>query len=174
MAYYRGDYYRGDYYRGDPFLGAVVGRAGAAAGKLIARFVATRMGRTALATGAAAETARRYIASQRTGTGGTGTGAETTMPGGAVPDLGPLQQPGTGVVVKQRRVLTPQERMDLGIKGIGKVRRRINPLNPRALKRALRRAEGFEAFAKKTVNALYKTVDGRRVKTFKRTKRRSR
>jgi len=33
-------------------------------------------------------------------------------------------------------------------------RRRMNVMNPRALKRALRRAEGFEKIARRTVNAL--------------------
>ena len=173
MSYYRGDYYRGDYYRGDPFLGAIVGRAGAALGKLAVRAVSTRMGRGVLAGGAAAETARRYIESQRP--------EGTSMPGGSIPQLGPLAPP-PGTAVSPRTTVSLDklgrpvslDKLDRRLKEIGKARRRINPLNPRALKRALRRAEGFEAFAKKTVNALYKTVDGRRVKTFKRTKRRSR
>jgi len=46
--------------------------------------------------------------------------------------------------------------------------RRMNPLNPRALKRALRRSEGFEKFAARTVNALYRVIDGRKVRTFKK------
>lgn len=46
--------------------------------------------------------------------------------------------------------------------------RKMNPLNPRALKRALRRAEGFEQFAARTVNALYKQVGGRRTRVFKK------
>jgi hypothetical protein len=32
--------------------------------------------------------------------------------------------------------------------------RKMNPLNPRALKRALRRSEDFEGIARRTVNAL--------------------
>lgn len=35
--------------------------------------------------------------------------------------------------------------------GVSKGRRRMNVLNPRALRRALRRAQGFERFARKTV-----------------------
>jgi len=57
--------------------------------------------------------------------------------------------------------------------GIGKDKaprryRRMNPLNPKALKRALRRSEGFEKFAARTVNALYRVIDGRKVRTFKK------
>jgi len=47
--------------------------------------------------------------------------------------------------------------------------RKLNPLNPRALKRGLRRAYGFDKFARKTMNALYRTVPGKvKQRKFKR------
>ena len=143
MGYYRGDYYRGDggnYYRGDPFIGAVVGSL---AGKAIGRlgsFIGRRVG------GAARVAAREAVPSAIAGAAGYAAG----------------QRAGTMTTLQPEPVV-------IGPDGKRKYRR-MNPLNPRALRRALRRAEGFEKFAKRTVNALYKTVDGRRVRSFKKRK----
>lgn len=138
MPYYgaRGDYYRGDYYRGDPFLGAIVGRvggavlgrAGAAIGRAVARIGGSRVGRAVVeqAPGVGAGIALTQLA-QRVG---------PQLP--ALPGMGPsqggqIELPGFGTKKKYRK---------------------MNPLNPRALRRALRRAEGFEKFARKTVSGL--------------------
>lgn len=147
----RGDYYRGDYYRGDPFLGALLG----AAGKKIAKWGASRLfgkaaGKAGKAVGALATAARTH--------------APTIVRDVAVGSLGFQmgQQSGARIPVDEYGAILPGP-------GWGEPRRRrMNPLNPKALRRALRRAQGFEKFARKTVNALYKTVDGRRVKTFKK------
>lgn len=168
MGYYRGDYSpSGGYYRGDPFLGAaigaaarfvgsrVIGRAGAAAGRIFGGGRAQRIQDIGTGMGVA-ETAR--WAQNRFGVTST------------IPMIEPASRPGVGAAAPGRPT-TALEKYDQRLKGFGKRRRGMNPLNPKALKRALRRAEGFEKFAKKTVNALYKTVDGRRVKTFKKTTR---
>lgn len=155
MGYYRGDgnnYYRGDYYRGDPFLGALVGGVVGRAASKVGRFIGSKLGGAA---GRAAATVARDAAP-----GVVGGVAGYTI-GRAMPVAAPGQLP----------VLT-------GPKGGGKLmfepkRRRMNPLNPRALKRALRRAEGFEKFAKRTVNAMYRVIDGRKVRTYKKSRRAS-
>jgi hypothetical protein len=153
VGYYRGDggnYYRGDYYRGDPFLGAILGG--------VARKVAGKVARWAVGRSAGAR-GTRVVMDQLPGVGvgiGIGRGfGPPNMP--ALPALpGMPALPGG----KEPRGTPKDFRPNRA--------RRMNPLNPRALRRALRRAEGFEKFAKKTVNALYKTVDGRRVRTYKK------
>jgi hypothetical protein len=158
MGYYhRGDYYRGDYYRGDPFLGGLIGSAA-----------------RALGVGKIAAKAGRWLAGKitpgavKTAAGVAGAGATAITIAGALPsgvsggrmpvNIGPLGiDPGSALPGGQPLFTWGRKKY-----------RRMNPLNPRALKRALRRAEGFEKFAKRTVNALYKTSDGRRTKKFKK------
>jgi len=149
MGYYRGDYYRGDYYRGDPFIGGLIARGvGMVAGALGRKAVT----RTAAAAGAVAagvpvvQTVARQLPAAPAGASGPpirlgpiGIDPRSALPGG---------QPFVTMGVRKRR--------------------RMNVLNPRALKRALRRAEGFEKIAKRTVNALHTGP-----KRFKSTKRRS-
>jgi len=158
MGYYqRGDYYRGDYYRGDPFIGALIGRAAGALG-----------------VGKIAAKAGRWLAGKitpgavKTAAGVAGAGATAITIGSALPsmgggrnmpvNIGPLGiDPGSALPGGQPLFTWGRKKY-----------RRMNPLNPRALKRALRRAEGFEKFARRTVNALYKTSDGTRRKRFKK------
>lgn len=129
MSYYM----RGDYYRGDPFLGGLIGAAVGAVGSLFKKKAISKIG----------------------GAVGSAVGKISGRAGPIIRDIGlPLLGGGAvgagGTAIAQR--LGPM----VGFGG-GTKRRRMNPLNPRALRRAIRRAEGFEAFARKTVNALYKT-----------------
>lgn len=147
MPYYKGDYYRGDYYRGDPFLGAIGALAGRAVGRLAAK---------------AGQWVGRQVA---------GRGAQTikTITGQAIP--GTIA--GTIGVEIGKRMGQPREMMPIpslggGSWGAPKKYRRMNPLNPKALRRALRRAESFEKFARKTVSGLRYGA-----KKFKSTKRAS-
>jgi len=147
VPYYRGDYYRGDYYRGDPFLGVLAGMAGRAVGRL---------------AGKAGQWVGRQVA-------GTGRSVVKQITGGAIP--GTIA--GTIGVSIGKRLGQPTEMMPIpsvgGMAFGGKKRyRRMNPLNPKALRRALRRAEGFEKFARKTVSGLRYGA-----KKFKSTKRAS-
>jgi len=158
MGYYqRGDYYRGDYYRGDPFLGALVGRAASAlgVGKIVGkagRWLAGKItpGTVKAGAGIAATTAAAAAVPYILPSGGAG---------GRMPvNIGPLGiDPGSALPGGQPLFTWGRKKY-----------RRMNPLNPRALKRALRRAEGFEKFARRTVNALYKTSEGTRRKRFKK------
>ena len=155
MSYYRGDYYRGDYYRGDPFLGALAGAAirkvGGLAVRALARTGAKTVGgglaRVAVGTATALpviQAAGSLIPGRATGQMPISLGPIGIDPGSELPGGSPFVT-------------------------FGKAKRRkMNPLNPKALRRALRRSEGFEKFAARTVNSLYKVIDGRKVRTFKR------
>jgi len=138
MPYYgaRGDYYRGDYYRGDPFLGAILGAVGGKVVKKVGSWVGSRIGR------AAGSAPVRTVMDQLPGVG-VGMGIEAVRNRfsptvGPIPTLGPINAPSGGPSWG-----APKKRY-----------RKMNPLNPRALKRAIRRAEGFEKFARKTVSGL--------------------
>lgn len=149
MPYYRGDSYgRGNnYYRGDPFLGGVVAGLVGGAVKKAARWVGQRVS----GAGARAVTTIARDLAPTTVAGAAGY----AMGRGAQPVLSPIQP------------LGPMAGPDI----TWQKRRRMNPLNPKALRRALRRAEGFEKFAAKTVNALYRVIDGRKVRTYKKKTR---
>jgi hypothetical protein len=163
VGYYRGDganYYRGDYYRGDPFLGAIIGGAARLiGGKTVGRAVSKAAGWVGRQVGGRAGTAAAGAIAGGVLGGGGFTGGQGTMP----INLGPLGID-PGAVLPGGRPFTTWGT---------KKRRRINPLNPKALRRALRRAEGFEKFSKRTVNAMYRVIDGRKVRTFKKRTRAS-
>lgn len=139
MGYYRGDYYRGDggnYYRGDPFLGGLISKVV----PKVATWVGGRLGgsKARKAVGAALGVA---VASKVPGL------TPPILQSGSAPpiNIGPLGiNPGAAL---------PGGEPLFSWRGAKKYRR-MNVLNPRALKRALRRAEGFEKFARRTVNAL--------------------
>jgi len=162
VPYYRGDYYggyRGDYYRGDPFLGALVGHV---ARKVGLGRLAAKAGRWAVGriTGSGVKKAAQ-IAGGIAATTAAGVAVDRIVNRGRqIPED---YMPGS---LEEAEALGMDRWYPRG--GRGGRGRRMNPLNPKALNRALRRAQGFEKFAKKTVNALYRTVDGRRVKTFKK------
>lgn len=159
MPYYglsRGDYYRGDYYRGDIWskIGGAVKKVAKAVVPVLGAAVGGPVGAIAGALagsgggGSRTRPTARTIVSQYNPPGIQLPGGITIHPGDVLPGGNPF--------VERTKNLLPKRY------------RRMNPLNPKALNRAIRRAQGFEKFAKRTVNALYKTVDGRRVKTFKK------
>lgn len=81
--------------------------------------------------------------------------APTLSPGGGV--FGPL-----GGILGQGSL---QNQLPSELRGGGGGRRRMNVLNPKALRRSMRRVQGFAKFAKKTISFT------RRVKMKKRTRR---
>lgn len=143
MGYYhRGDYYRGDYYRGDPWLGPLlaVGRAALPAIGRVASAVgrAVGIGRAGAAAGTVAGSAIPTIARQA---------------GRVLPRAGRVAATiGTGVATVgiADRIFGDDD------DGQPRRRRRMNVANVKALRRALRRAEGFEKIARRTVSALHR------------------
>lgn len=171
MSYYRGDYYRGDYYRGDPFIGGIF-RAAAPIIRGAAATVAKRVGsagRALLGMRPVQMAARvgREVGIPTAVAVATTRGTQAILPG-AGPEAGaPINYPesgaagvpmmtGAGVKGMCPPGYHPNKSDSIkGPKGSYCVRnRRMNPLNPRALRRALRRSEDFEGIAKRTVNAL--------------------
>lgn len=156
MSYYRGDYYRGDagnYYKGDPFLGGLIAAGARRVLAPLARKAGAWIGRQtvggALAKGAGAA-ATAVTIGQAVTTARQGRPVEidfsSMLPGGE-PFISKGQCPPGYHLNKADGPKGP--------KGSYCVKnRKMNPLNPRALKRGLRRAEDFEKFARRTVNAL--------------------
>jgi len=119
--YYRGDYYRGDYYRGDNYA---TGGLFSGIGKLLGGAAKTIIGATPVGRvlqAAIPSIARPVI---------TGF-APPIVPKGGLRGFGERLIPGgeSGYMVAKRR--------------------RLNPLNLKALRRAMRRAKGFEKQAKR-------------------------
>lgn len=157
MSYYmRGDYYRGDYYRGDPGPFSFIEKAV----KGVARAIVPGAG--------VAIDAYRAV---------TNKPKASFTP--AISPGHPIAIPEIGNMLKGAMKLSPAGLAQsaigafLGPQGVSSsngcprgfhpdkktgtrcVRNRsMNPLNHRALKRGLRRAEGFEKIARRTVNAL--------------------
>jgi hypothetical protein len=146
-------YYRGDYYRGDPFLGALAGLVAKPLTKLAGKAVSW-VGKQALGSPKAAAA-----------TVGTALAAAPILRMAAPAPVSSPPPINFGPIGVNPMAALPGGQ-PLFTYGTRK-RRRMNVLNPRALKRALRRAEGFEKIAQRTVNALH-----RGPKKFKSTKRR--
>lgn len=122
MGYYRGDYYRGDYYQGGLLssLGSAIGKFGGAIGRAAPGLAKFIPGvGTAISIGSA-------LVPRRYGGGGGGGG---TM----------VKDPGLGGLIS--RILPG------GQTGYHR-RRRMNVANPKALRRAIRRAHGFAKLAR--------------------------
>lgn len=176
MAYYRGDYSGGGYYRGDPFIGAIIGSVArkVGLGKLAAkagRWAVQRISGSSVkkATGAVIGTVA-----------GAGVGAIVNRLANPSPAIEPLELAappemsmgpgggGGGTVIEVspsgRRIRKRWSSTKQAYVAV----RSMNPLNPKALRRSLRRAGGFEKFARQTMNALFKTSDGRKVRKFKK------
>lgn len=162
MPYYRGDYIRGGrsgYYRGDPFLGALIGSAAKAlgVGKIVSKGAAwlgskitgSAVKKAAVATAGAIAAPVLYNA------------ATSALP--VSQSLPPLQIGQVGI--------NPMNALPGGEPFITYGRRkyrRMNPLNPKALKRAIRRADGFEKFAKSVMSSFH--TGPRKYKTTRRRK----
>ena len=159
MSYYRGDYYRGDagnYYKGDPFLGGLIAAGVRRVAAPLVRKAGRWVGRQTVG-GLIGKTAGAAAAA---GTA-VSIGREMMTPGPARPieiDVGSMLPGGEPFI--SRGQCPPGYHLNKadgpkGPKGSYCVKnRKMNPLNPRALKRGLRRAEDFEKFARRTVNAL--------------------
>lgn len=159
MGYYhRGDYYRGDYYRGDPFLGGLVGGLISKAAPLIGKGISWLTKGKLLGSGGGMEAAKTL------GKAAAGAATAVTVYKAAqpvmeqlptVPMFGGGEPQGGGVVMEQsrdgRRI---RKRWSVRKQKYVAIRN-MNPLNPKALNRAIRRATRFERYAKTVVNCLH-------------------
>jgi hypothetical protein len=97
-------------------------------------------------------------------------GATALLPAGAM-----VKQPGqiipTIPQIAKATVSGVKQAFGFGDAGSSTTRRRMNPLNPRALRRALRRAQGFARFARKTMHFVHPRPHSTRFKFPKRRKR---
>ncbi len=160
MPYYSGDYYTGDYYEGDPFWGGVLGLGrrlaglggrlfkrgritpppmitapvGIAGGSLAGAGMAITRTTGALARRAAGVVSRHPVLSAA---GAAGTiGAIGGMVGGRV-GMEPAAQRGMHISRKTGRLVR---------------NRRMRVTNPKALRRAIRRATGFAKLARRVLH----------------------
>lgn len=162
MSYYQGDYYRGDYYRGDPILGGLIPLVG----KVALGFGAKLLGKVApklpaVATGVAISAAGRAM---------TGPGPMR------IPLPGPFEARPGAIFPGGRRFIARTEcppgfHLDKKFQEKCVRNRRMDPANPRALRRAIRREQGFVALAKRTLRGTGITI-GRRSFGSKRKARR--
>lgn len=145
MAYYlgyAGDYYRGDYYRGDP---GILGTIGRTLMKVAAPVVSLLPGGGLIAgalgalsqqqQGPVAKVVQKILPPQP---GGPGMAEMKIGPIGINPsNMFPGGQPFMTFAGPQ--VMVPRKR------------RRMNPANPRALRRAIRREQAFVALARRSL-----------------------
>jgi len=142
MSYYQGDYYRGGFFS---FLGGLAKKAvglvpgiGPFAGHMMSAAGATLAKHPKIAgaaVGAAKVVAKHPVLSAAAAAGAIGSGAALMRHGSA--------------------------RMPGAVGGTGRRRRRINVCNPRALRRAIRRAHGFSKLAMKTIHLVHPKQKGR-------------
>ena len=149
-------YYMGDYYRGDPGFLSFLGNIGKAAVGLIPG-VGPILSKGLSAGTALATRAPRVIDAGSVAAAGASTASGVSLArrvGGTLlkhPVLTGIGAAGAGAVIGAGgpgRLLKRGERaLGLG----GRRRRRMNVCNQRALRRALRRAHGFERIAMRTI-----------------------
>lgn len=177
MSYYRGDFYRGDWYRGDPgFFSTIANIGGAALGFLpgigpvaqkvaqvvrgfgagssmvhtpIAAAAGKQNGLTSLVSKGVAAVRGHPILSAAGGAGLVAGGAGALVARGMGGSMVPGQK---GYhMSKPRKGVAPHMVRN----------RRMNPCNPRALRRAIRRTHGFAKLAMRTIHIVHPKKRGR-------------
>jgi hypothetical protein len=147
MSYYMGDYYRARSYRGDPgFLSFLGGIAKGAVGMIPGVGPALSEGLGKIMTHAAPAAAGAAVS------GGVTAGAKQAIEKAGKlalkhPVLTAAGAAGVGTLAGAAASHVASKLLGAG----GKRHRRMNPCNPRALRRALRRAHSFAKFARKVV-----------------------
>lgn len=185
MSYYmRGDYYRGDYYRGDFWSGLAGAVKGAIGGLVTGGPIGAVIGGISGAIGGSRGGSSIQPTSNLptiiapppgpsiTLPGGTTISPTAILPGGAPFIQTAMTQVG-GACPKGYRLnkstyfLLNGTRVPAGTRCVRY--RSMNPLNVRALRKGVRRAEGFVRIARRTVTAT--TLPSGRRKKFKTRKR---
>jgi len=169
MAYYRGDYYMGargrfagDYYRGggrgDPFWGALWTGIKAVGGALLGVRPASTATPGVVQTGPTM--GQQAIA--RISSGLTGALVPQGLGQGSLQPNATLQRatnlpPFPAGPISSRRVTMPMVQLPDGSFAMRR-RRRMNPANPRALRRSIRRVVGFGRLAMRSRKAVAKAA----------------
>lgn len=148
--YYKGDYYRGDYYRGDPGLLGSIGKGLLKVAKVAAPLASFLPGGGLIAPVLGALTAGRANPAALAGPimmQQPGAGVRITLPSAGGLSLGAIgvgafggsqERGGRAVTVNAAGEIVPR-------------RRRMNPANVRALRRAIRREQAFIALARRSL-----------------------
>jgi hypothetical protein len=148
MGYYMGDYYRGDYYRGrgDPGLfGTILGGIKKVAGAVLRR---TPVG---MAIGAVSSILPQLPAPRSAGGGLNLPGPFRVSPTAIIPGGRPF-------LTREGGAVRSGYHLDKRT-GTYEVRNRsMNPANPRALRRAIRREKGFVALARRVLRGTGMTI----------------
>jgi hypothetical protein len=166
VAYYlTGDYYRGDYYRkrGDPGLFSAIGSVLKGAVSVAGGFL--RGGPTgALASGVSLFAPKQGLPAPRAGGG-------LTLPGGIGVHPTRILPGGEPFITRQGGATRSGYHLDKKTHSYEVRNRSMNPANPRALRRAVRREHSFVALAKRVLRGTGITI-GRRSFGSKRSAKR--
>lgn len=160
MSYYgMGDYYRGDYYRGDAVFFPMATPVLKAAGGAVARGIGKAAGSVARGIGGLLGIGRGRGATAGTLAAGAGVVAGVAQRAvAAVRPPPPGQLPVPGLKGATQRFLP------FGESGYY-TRKRMNPANPKALRRALRRVSGFAKLAQRAKRDIQRAATAAGVKT---------
>lgn len=161
MGYY-GDFYRrpyGDYYRGDPGFLSFLGKAVSTVGSFIPGFsgIAGSAGQaiTRLGTKAVAPTAAGLASAVKSGAitaiekSGSAMKAHPVLTAAGAAGLGGIASGVAGVATG--KMLARHAAAAAG----GRRRRRMRVTNPKALRRAIRRTQGFAKLAMRTIHLVH-------------------
>lgn len=148
MGYYGASSYRGDYYRGDYYLqrrgprGDLLDWLGGVAGNVVTSIFGPAAPKAGPAPALMPMPMLPMLPKFAGGGGGSSGGGGVSGEAGGVATAAAIRaaEAAGGIYLGKG-----------GCPGGGGHHRRINPLNPKALRRALRRAEGFKHFAQKTL-----------------------
>jgi len=173
VPYYLGDYYQGDYYQGDPFWGAAARFVGMGIGKLFRRKAVPALPAAAgMSTGAlmrvggfAGGTLGQAIEAAR----GVVVKHPVLSAAGAAGTIGLLNREFGGLAARAPGAVPAGAKGFHMSKPHGRhgpaphlVRNRhMRVTNPRALRRALRRAHGFAKLAMRTIHLVHPRKKGR-------------
>lgn len=181
MGYYlTGDYYQGDYYEGDPGLGRIVKSVVRSPLKLLKRVAGGVVKRTPIGIGMSVIPPVISMF-QGAGPGRPGGGTlpapragqfRIPLPGGIGISPQSILPGGKPFITRRGGLTRPGYHLDKKT-GTREVRNRhMNPANPRALRRAVRREHGFIALAKRVLRGTGVTIS--RHHFARRTKARAR
>lgn len=163
MSYYSGDFYRGDFYRGDPgFFGSLFGLAQKAAGFIpgVGGVVSGVMSgiKGSVTGGGLRSTAMIPAGTSMMRQAGTSLARRTVA---AVKGHPILSAAGAAGVIGAGGVMAGRHLGKINPRtGLPRKHRRMNPCNPRALRRAIRRTHGFAKLAMKTIHIVHPKKKG--------------